>query len=103
MGHGGRSHARGVFLLLAVAAVASPADAQHAVEVVAYEPGQGASGAYTDPTAALGPPTRLSGSDLDPSVVTPFQPAWSPSELVTVGAGGQLTIAFEQEVRDDTK
>lgn len=74
---------------------------QFAVEVVDYEIGEGNSGGFSDPNAALGPPTRLSGTSMEPSVVSPFQPAWRPGELVTIGAGGHLIVAFEQPVRDD--
>lgn len=75
--------------------------AQHATEVVEYVPGAGTNGAWADPSAALGAPTRMSGTPQDPTAVTPFQPAWMPGQLVTVGAGGRLVLAFEQPVRDD--
>ena len=87
--------------ILAISSATS-ASAQYAVEVVDFEPGVGADPGYDDPTAALGEPTRMSGIPgvLD-SAVTPFQPAYMPSELVTIGLGGQLTLAFAAEVRDD--
>lgn len=101
MGLGHRSRVWSAPLLLASTVFATHAHAQHATEVIAYEPGQGNAGPYTDPSAALGPPTRISGTELDPSVVSPFQPAWHPSELVTIGAGGELVIAFDELVHDD--
>jgi hypothetical protein len=30
-----------------------------------------------------------------------FQPAWLPSELVSIGAGGSLTLGFDEPVEDD--
>lgn len=68
--------------------------------VVAYVPGSGA-GAFTDPEAALGAPARDSGAGIDPGVVSPFQPAWMPTELVSVGPGGSLVVAFDEPVTDD--
>ena len=85
-------------LLLAGAA---PLHAQFATEVVEYVPGQGASGGYTDPISALGSPARMSDTMNDPSVVSPFQPAWQGDQLVTIGAGGRLTLAFDEPVYDD--
>ena len=87
--------------LLIIIACTAHAGAQHAVEVIDYVPGQGNSGAYANPASALGPPTRISNSAVDPSVVTPFQPAWRPDELVTIGVGGRLVLAFEEPVVDD--
>lgn len=76
-------------------------EAQHAVEVIEYLPGN-ASAPYIDPTSALGPPTRMSGiPGVLPSTVTPFQPAFGGGELVTIGQGGRLTVAFEAPVVDD--
>ena len=86
--------------LLLASLLGGTLQAQFAAEVVEHLPGQGASGAFADPTAALGPPTRLSGTPMEPSVVSPFQPAWRPGELVTIGAGGHLVIAFEEPVED---
>jgi hypothetical protein len=87
-------------MLLAIGC-ASGIHGQHAVEVIDYVPGQGNSGAYANPASALGPPTRLSDSTFDPGVVSPFQPAWQPEHLVTIGAGGRLVLAFEEPVVDD--
>ena len=82
-------------------AMGAQASGQFAAEVVEYVPGQGAGNAYRNPLSALGPPTRMTGTTADPDVVTPFQPAWQPDELVTIGAGGRLTLAFAEPVIDD--
>ena len=90
--------------LIALAGVVSSADValgQHAVEVIEYIPGN-AGAPFTDPGTALGPPTRMSGiPGVIPSTVTPFQPAFGAGEIVTIGQGGRLTVAFDQPVRDD--
>ena len=33
----------------------------------------------------------------------PFQPAWTPVELVSIGLGGELVIAFDEWVMDDPR
>ena len=96
-------HPRTWFSLLACTfVITASGHAQFAFEVVDFEPGVGSEPGYDDPTAALGEPTRMSSLVGVPlSVVTPFQPAWNPGELVTIGAGGHLVIAFEYPVHDD--
>jgi hypothetical protein len=90
-------------LLLALAGVCSPAWAADpaADVVVAYEPGASVPFGFDDPAAALGAPARDSGAGLDPGVVSPFQPAFTPAELVVVGRGGHLVLAFDEPVEDD--
>lgn len=77
------------------------ADSPFAVEVVAFEPGVGGVPGYDQPAAALGEPARMTGWDWDPETVTPFQPAWLPSQVVSLGVGGSVTLAFDHEVTDD--
>lgn len=74
--------------------------AAHPTTVLDYVPG-GSTAPFDDPAAALGPPARMSGADLDPGAVTPFQPAWTPDDLVAIAPGGSLTIAFDDPVLDD--
>ena len=78
------------------------ATAQYAFEIVDFESGVGSNAGYDDPEAVLGEPTRMSSlAGIPMSVVTPFQPAWNAGELLTIGAGGHLVIAFEELVHDD--
>jgi len=78
------------------------ASGQYAVDVVDYEPGTGVNSGYDQPTAALGEPTRMSGiPDVLPSTVTPFQPAYMPGEIVTIGLGGSITLEFSDPIYDD--
>jgi hypothetical protein len=63
----------------------------------------GAVPGYTNPATALGPPERMTGDGFAPQVVTPFQPAFLASELVSIGMGGQLVLAFDHDVVDDPR
>lgn len=76
---------------------------QCASEVVWYAPGVGAGISYQNPNAALGPPTRMTGAGASAGVVSPFQPAYMPGEVVSVGRGGSLVLAFDPPVVDDPR
>ena len=71
--------------------------------VIAYEPGSGTGASYRNPAAALGEPTRFTGTGVEPGAVTPFRPAFMPGEIVSVGRGGVLVLAFEEPVLDDPR
>lgn len=71
--------------------------------VVSYAPGSGAGAAYQQPASALGEPTRFTGTGIEPGAVTPFRPAFLPTEVVSVGRGGHLVLAFADPVRDDPR
>ncbi len=74
--------------------------AQYADSVVAYTPGTGVSAGYTNPATALGEPARnTTGAYGGP--VTPFATAWQTNLVVSVGAGGSLTLRFNTPIRDD--
>ena len=85
----------------AAAADPDPQTAAAADAVIAYTPGLGVPPGFGDPAAALGPPARFSGAGLDPGVVSPFQPAFTPAELLVVGRGGSVVLAFDEPVLDD--
>lgn len=86
-----------VFATIMLAASWQPAAAQYAVQVVSYN--QGTNPAIDFETnlpqnlsqAALGEPTRLNGGDF-PAVVSPFDPPFRRSDIVSIGEGGQLTL-----------
>ncbi len=69
--------------------------------VVEYEPGAGVTAPYNVPTMALGSPERFTGEGVFPSAVTPFNPPFNPDEIVSIGAGGWLTVAFDEPVVND--
>lgn len=70
--------------------------------VISYEPGAAPAGGFTDPLASLGEPTRLTGAPFVPGAVTPFNPAWMPADVVSIGAGGSLTLALDAPATDHT-
>lgn len=91
-------------LTLASALTLQPpyAEAQgYASAVISYSGGTSPASGYTNPTSALGEPTRFTGGIVYPSVVTPFNPAFMPSEILSIGAGGHLMLGFDEVIRDD--
>jgi hypothetical protein len=65
--------------------------AQFASGVISYNPGSGFSPNFTNSTAALGAPASGSG-------ITPFAPPFSTSQIVSIGAGGSLTLQFNAPI-----
>lgn len=84
-----------------MAACAAHAADPWADRVVSHASGAGAVPSYSDPLTALGMPERFTGEGVFPGAVTPFNPAWGGDELVSVGAGGHLIVAFDEPVVDD--
>lgn len=86
---------------LSAAFALAPADAgDRAVEVMSYEPGATPTPGYTAPSAALGLPERFTGEGVFPAVVSPFNPPWLPSEVVSIGEGGHLTVRLSAPARN---
>src|SRR5258708_6166134 len=87
------------FISLAVAwlGFVHSSHAQFAFEVVSYSPGQGVGSAFTNAASALGEPSRVT-TDTFGGPVDPFDPAFKPSQLVSVGAAGSLTLRFRTPV-----
>lgn len=91
-------------LLVGVANSADP----WADTVVSYTPGEGVPSVFgSDPPdfferslSSLGEPTRQSLA-FGGYVVSPFSPAGDPNEVVALGRGGSLTVAFDEPVTDD--
>ncbi len=79
------------------------AQSPFASEVVSYAAGVGAAAGFTNAATALGSPERFSGEGLIPGAVTPFQPAFRPDEIVSLGVGGSLVVRFDHEVTDDAR
>lgn len=87
--------------LLAVASafLAANARAQFADAVTEYNSGSGFTPGYTNAAAALGEPSRVTPGDFG-GPVTPFNPAYLPSQLVSIGVGGSLTVKFDKPVHN---
>ena len=79
------------------------ADSPFATAVASYAPGIGPAAGFTNPAVALGSPERFTGEGLIPQAVTPFQPAFRPDEVVSIGMGGSLVLAFDHDVVDDPR
>ena len=67
--------------------------------VVAYEPGTAFEGGYTNALAALGAPAVATPGEFG-GPVTPLAPPFLKEQLVSVGAGGHLVLAFDPPVFD---
>lgn len=83
-----------VRLLLALAGllvVSSTAHAQFADSVLSYNSGTGFAAGYTNGSSALGSPASGSG-------VTPFAPPFSNTQIVSIGAGGEITLQMSSPI-----
>jgi hypothetical protein len=94
-----RSLSRVVLPFLIVAAARGDGE-PYATAVVSYTPGAGVSASYRNPNAALGEPSRMTGSANFPETVTPFQPPWQPGQVVSIGPGGSLVLELGQPAVD---
>lgn len=73
-----------------------------ASSLIGYDAGTNATAGFTDALTALGSPERFTGEMAGfPGVVSPFSPAFGADEIVSVGSGGFLTVAFDQAITDD--
>jgi len=68
--------------------------AQYAGSVASYTSGAGVTAGYNDPTHALGSPTVFIGYQN----ADPFNPPYQATDLVSVGTGGSLTLAFNAPI-----
>jgi hypothetical protein len=68
------------------------AAAQFAAGIVSYNAGTTPAAGFISASTALGSPERLTGDGSFPGVVSPFNPPFLTSEIVSVGEGGQLTL-----------
>lgn len=80
-------------VLIAAIVPSARAAESFANSVLSYAAGTGV-GAYTDPTAALGKPAAETGF----GPLTPFNPHFGTSQIVRIGAGGQLTLQLANYV-----
>lgn len=68
-------------------------EAQYAANVASYAAGTTpAPGGYTLPASALGVPARITGTGPFDGVVSPFNPPYQPTDIVSIGEGGHLTL-----------
>lgn len=96
----------GVFLLGLASGSAALAADPWADHVVDYSAGSNADSLNQNAMTALGEPERVTGempfSPFDfPGTVTPYNTPYQQDEVVSVGAGGHLTVRFDEPVRND--
>jgi hypothetical protein len=91
------------FVALALAGalfVPTFASAQFADAVVAYTSGTGFQPGFDTPAAALGEPSRITPGQFG-GPVDQFNPPYLSSQLVSLGAGGSLTVQFNSPILND--
>jgi len=87
----------GVFVCAALASAGN----SFAVEVVQFDGGVGGVPGFDHASSALGAATRFTSPDSPfPSVVSPFSPPFGADEIVSIGAGGSLTLRLGSNIRD---
>jgi hypothetical protein len=75
--------------------------AQFADTVVSYNSGTGFVSGFTDPTTALGAPSQVTPGDFG-GPVDPFDPPFLTSQIVSIGAGGSLTLHLDTPIQHNT-
>lgn len=89
------------FLLAGGLLLVHPAlHAQYASQVLQYVPGTGGASGFNNPGAALGEPSRVTPGQFG-GPVDPFSPAYLDSQLLSLGAGGSLTLQFDQPIANN--
>ena len=76
------------------------ASTNFAARVISYDPGVGFAAGFTNPVAALGAPAAVNpyGEPTDP-----FDPPYGKDQIVSLGAGGSLTVKFDDDVENKKK
>jgi hypothetical protein len=84
-------------LVLATASLVlnSHAAAFFADDVVGYDPGVGFVARYVSPEVALGEPSRANPFT---EATDPFNPPYGTNQIVSIGAGGSITVRFQTPV-----
>ena len=88
----------GVFAGLALALAAGAAQATpFATRIVSFTQGTNPAPGFDDPSVALGIPALDTGF----GDVTPFNSPFLTSQIVSIGAGGELIVTFAEPVNND--
>lgn len=84
-------------LVLATASLVlnSHASSYFADDVVSYDPGVGFVARYVSPEVALGEPSRINPFT---EATDPFNPPYGTNQIVSIGAGGSITVHFHTPV-----
>lgn len=73
------------------------ASAQFASSVIGYDLGTGGSAGYNNPATVLGQPSASTQF----GAVDPFNSQWQSTDLLSIGAGGFLTVKMDRAVTDN--
>ena len=68
--------------------------------VLQFDEGTGGSPGYNISVSALGEPSRFTGEGIWPGVVSPFNAPWLADEIVSIGTGGFIVLAFEEPIEN---
>lgn len=85
------------FLSVALVGASLPASAQFAGSVLSYDLGTGGAAGFTDPNTVLGRPAGSTPF----GAVDPFNSQYAKTELLSIGAGGFLTVKMDRAVSDN--
>src|ERR1700677_3803512 len=67
----------------------------YAAAVVNYNPGVGYASGYTNTSAVVGPPST---ADSYGDAVDPFDAAWQTNQILSIGAGGWVTVELDHPI-----
>lgn len=99
-----RAIVRGIIAtVVAISAAGSAHATPFATQALDYSPGVGAEPGYTgDSTVVLGSPERYTGElTAFPGDVTMFSSPFGTDEVLSVGAGGWITVGFDAPIVND--
>jgi hypothetical protein len=68
--------------------------------VLQFDEGIGGSPGYNIAESVLGEPSRFTGEDIWPGVVSPFNAPWLAEEIVSIGSGGSIVITFDEHIEN---
>src|SRR5690348_14699114 len=86
---------RQLLVLALASALLNAHSSEFADAVVSYDPGIGYVAGFTNAEASLGEPSR-SNPFGDPT--DPFDPPYGKQQIVSIGAGGSLTVFFQTPI-----
>ena len=87
-------------VVCAVVANAPGVLGQYASSVISYNAGTGAAAGFNLPASALGEPSRVTNHQFG-GPVDPFNPPFLAEQIVSIGAGGSLTLQMAAPIRND--
>lgn len=90
-----------IILATSITTVSTAGVSSFATSVLSYDSGSNAAAGYTDSSTAIGSAERFTGEGVFPSGVTPFNPAFGTDEIVSIGAGGHLSLGIDRAITND--